>query len=446
MRICRGVDPGQRSCARAAGSRTGQRVRRSGRGIHDRPQLMVVPSIGVVIHNDHCRAAPGRQRLQQIDRVHHEGLFVQRIGVSRMRVLIGRRLQKAHGRKISARGSRVEILDVILVVGRTSPTDFRQRSRPGVVGIGHARPISEQRVMRNVIRCRARQSAGTARAARRPVGIHDRQVEAAHEAAPAHARRVEQVADRLAAHLDLVARRVRANVPNRIGIANHGQRTVRSAAHFVPGSVQRGDCAVGLACDRVQHAHRRRTEGGAVRVIAQREILRVVPHGRRGVPVKVAHDQPGGLRHSRTARRRSGRSRVFRIQILRTTIGCLLLGLVVVVHVVGHSLRTIQTEGIGRARSVSRIQVGVVGQQRRAQTVHCRRVRRWNKPGLARGIRCVRVSSKIVVERNVLVENHHQMLNWRRRCRRRILGWLARRLIGGKRGYDSRSQSRGQCQ
>src|SRR5258708_2736414 len=131
MRVRR-VEAWKRGGCRAASTGSGQPILWASRSIYDRPHLMVVPSVRVVIHDHHCGAAPGGQRFQEVDCIRQEGLLVQRVRVARVPVLIGWRLDEAHGWQITSSGGSEEIVGVVLVVGWTSIPDFSDGSWTGV--------------------------------------------------------------------------------------------------------------------------------------------------------------------------------------------------------------------------------------------------------------------------------------------------------------------------
>src|SRR5215469_4414043 len=87
MRV-RGIDAGESGSRIAAHSNAREEVCWSGRRIYDRPHLMVVPAIGIVIHDDYRGAAPSGLLLQEVDECHQERLLIQGIRVSRMTILI----------------------------------------------------------------------------------------------------------------------------------------------------------------------------------------------------------------------------------------------------------------------------------------------------------------------------------------------------------------------
>ncbi len=120
-----GIDSRQGGAAVAAGSGAGERISRAGRLIHNRPHLMVIPAVGVVI-DDHDRSViPIRRLLQEVDHVHDKRLLVERIGISGVPVLISLRFQEADRWEVTVLHRRKEVIDVVLVIGRTVMSDLR---------------------------------------------------------------------------------------------------------------------------------------------------------------------------------------------------------------------------------------------------------------------------------------------------------------------------------
>ena len=58
-------------------------------------------------------------------------LLVDRVGVTSMRVLIAGSLQEAHCRLIASLNGGVEILNIVVVVGRAGISDFGNAKRAG---------------------------------------------------------------------------------------------------------------------------------------------------------------------------------------------------------------------------------------------------------------------------------------------------------------------------
>src|SRR5579862_1021356 len=105
--IRRRIEARQRRLTRTARTGAGKKISRTGRLVHDRSHLVVVPSVGVIVQDHDRRALPGRQPLQQVNRLNQEGLLVQWIGVAGVTVLIARCFEEAYGRQISAHRRRV---------------------------------------------------------------------------------------------------------------------------------------------------------------------------------------------------------------------------------------------------------------------------------------------------------------------------------------------------
>src|SRR5580704_516418 len=189
---------------------------------------MVVPTVGVIVVDYHRRAVPIRLALQEINYIDDELLLVQWIGVTRMAILVSRRLQETHRGKVPGLNSRVEIQNVILVIRAIRLTDSGNRSRTHVCRVCSGRIILERLVVRNVI---VFERPGDRRsrlpvAARGSIWIHDAEVETAFEEAPGHARRIQQAADVLAAHLKGLAACGGADISARIRVADVGHPSV----------------------------------------------------------------------------------------------------------------------------------------------------------------------------------------------------------------------------
>ena len=59
---------------------------------------MIIPTVRIVISDDHCCFPPLGPHLQGIDDPDEEVLFIERIGISGMTILEGRCLQEADRR------------------------------------------------------------------------------------------------------------------------------------------------------------------------------------------------------------------------------------------------------------------------------------------------------------------------------------------------------------
>ena len=82
-------------------------------GWHD----VIIPTIGVIVSYNHCGFLPLVGLLQAVDGLYNEGLLIQRIGVSRVSILISGGLQEAHRRKIAGVHCRPEVFQIVLVIG-----------------------------------------------------------------------------------------------------------------------------------------------------------------------------------------------------------------------------------------------------------------------------------------------------------------------------------------
>src|SRR5215469_14454190 len=129
----RGIYARQCERSRAAGTRSGESIVGTGGLIHDRPHLMVVPTIRVIVENDDRSAAPCGLLLQKVDQIHDEGLFIQRIRVSGVAVLESLRLQKTHSREIARLNSGEEIVEIVLVIRGTLVPDLPHRIGTSVI-------------------------------------------------------------------------------------------------------------------------------------------------------------------------------------------------------------------------------------------------------------------------------------------------------------------------
>ena len=118
--------------------------------IHDRPDHVIVPTVGIVPRDDDRGFIPFRQRLQKIHRVDDERLLIQGRRIARVTVLRAVGLQVAYRRQISRQGRLLEI-----DLGRTGDWPdrcgrFRKTGWRGVMNVGGAGVIFERIVVRAV--------------------------------------------------------------------------------------------------------------------------------------------------------------------------------------------------------------------------------------------------------------------------------------------------------
>ena len=91
-----------------------------------------------------------------------------------------------------------------------------------------------------------------------------------------------------------------------------------------------------------------------------------------------------------------------------------LLGGVAMVLIGRGRLRASEAERIDRAVAVDRVGgIGVLAEQSAGQTVHRRRERPRVERRFAIGIGGKGIGAEVVIEGNVLLEDHHQVLDWR---------------------------------
>ena len=139
-----GVKAGERSRRRATSARSSESVGWSGGGVKDWSHLVVVPSVGVVIHDQHSCTLPTPLLFEEVDGVDDEGLLIQGIGIPRVAVLIRRSLEEAHCREVSSGDRSEEVLDVVLVVGWSVIADFRDGSRTRMLRIAGRSAVTEK--------------------------------------------------------------------------------------------------------------------------------------------------------------------------------------------------------------------------------------------------------------------------------------------------------------
>ncbi len=130
--------------------------------------------------------------------------------------------------------------------------------------------------------------------------INARRRKSALEPSPRNPLRVQQIANVLTRHRDLIHRlklriRKHAVIQQWPWIANHRsrRRSVRDISRCTRRLAirprRRERPRKRIASNEIQSARRRRPERRSPRVVAHRKVLRVVPHRRHGISVVVAH-------------------------------------------------------------------------------------------------------------------------------------------------------------
>ncbi len=289
--------------------------------------------------------------------------------------------------------------------------------------------------MRNVIDFR-RVGVGRhsrTRAARRTVWIVRRQIEAAHEAAPGDVSDIQKIADVLAGKQRCVGG-AGADVVGGIHVVDQRITALR-VRHVVAGvavCIEDDLHAVGLAGDDFQRTRRGRAVTIGAGVVAHREVLGVVPERRNGIAVVIAHDRAGRAERAGAAGRAF--TCVKREQVSRAVVFGLLLRRIGVALVSRGHLGDVQTERIGGARAVLRIQKVRVGGQKTGMLDridlglrNCLGVEGW----LADRIGGMRLGAEVVVERNVLTVDDDHMFDGRG-CRIGVHHWFGERLRAGR--------------
>src|SRR5262245_30415577 len=127
MRVDAGIGTGQGRAAVAAGAGTSKRIRGTGGLVHDRTELVVVPTVRIVVSNHHRRAVPLSRFHERIDDLNDKRLLVNWIGVSGMAILIRRSFYETDGRQVSALHHGEEIDGVVVMVRRSVMANFRER-------------------------------------------------------------------------------------------------------------------------------------------------------------------------------------------------------------------------------------------------------------------------------------------------------------------------------
>ncbi len=374
-------------------------------GRHD----VVVPAVGVVVGEDDGHVLPLRQLLQAVEGLDQEALLAEGIGITGVAVLIRRRLEVADLRQVPGLRGQPEVAQVVLMIGLVVMPDHRHGGRRQVVRVGRGLVILEGLVVRDVVRPGpAVEAARVAVCAGGPaVGRAMGRVEAALEPAPSHALAAEQLSYVGPRHAD--GGRGGAVVELGVGVLDHG------AGHRQPLSRIRQVGRLGAlrpAGDEVERAGRRRAEDGVEVVVAHRVMLGVVPERRDRVAVEIVHHDLG------VALRPGGAHRLDEAVHEPAVIGLLLLA-VAVIHVAGGGLGAGQPLGSGG--------IGIGGEQRPFEPVDGRRAGQGVESGLAGRVQRVRIGAEVVIEGDVLLEDHDEVLHRRGRSGERGAGGKKKR-------------------
>src|SRR6266478_375402 len=226
--------------------------------------------------------------------------------------------------------------------------------------------------------------------------------EPTHKRTPSDSGFVKQIAHILARHRDLRALWIGASIATRVGVANHGPgRCPTCNIAFSGESI--GDCSLKcVACNQIEKTWCRGAKGGSKGIITHREMLSVVPKCRDGVAIVIAHGAEGTDIPVVAAQLREA--------VHQAAVEGKLLVSVVVVLVTGISILAIDAERIGS--------VGIASEQAGGfQIVNAGcaflDVLEVNRAVVVR--LSVRISAEVMVERNVFLEDHDYVFDWRLR-------------------------------
>jgi len=195
------------------------------------------------------------------------------------------------------------------------------------------------------------------RADRSAIGVARSGGKAALKPAPGDALTIEKIADIEPRHRNRITGGSDAIVEGGQDVADHGpvHKGRRSCAGVVDDS-----CAVGLTGDEIQVAESGWPERSAEEVVAEGEVLGIIPDGGDGVAVVITHDEPFALPEI-VAVGLGGAVQVHELVHQSVIHGFLLVG-VAMALVADDGLRARQPERLHR--------VGIVRQQGTAQSVH----------------------------------------------------------------------------
>lgn len=411
---------------------------------------MVVPTVGIIPNDDNRRVVPIARLLDGIDCFCEEGLFSERIRILGMAVLIDRRLHVTDRGQGVVGQRRVEIRDIVLVVGLVGLANHFHRARPQMVRVARARifhersnagavVVLEHMYVRTGVNARVLHAISDAvdlRLMGDMLGATNRRrihitvcielrgcggQEATLKIAPGHVLFVQKIADILPGHFKRPALAAIVEIAGEIGVGQ-GYRLihridVEAAGVRVGGIVGIvNDDSMRVPRDNIGVARYSGAIGSGKRIVAHGVVLGIVPQCLDGVAVVIIHD-------GRAVRGAAGALAAGRLReaIHRPTVVRLLLGFVVMSHIAGVGVGGAKPRRIGSASEQAPIRV--VLQQGRRQHIGCRRAwarhefrRRHASPALLAGnIRRVWISPEEIVESSVLGNDDHNVLD---RCAR----------------------------
>src|SRR5262245_14723018 len=106
-----------------------QKVERCVRLIDDGRHHVVVPAVRVVKGDDHRHVAPLRELLELVQDVNQEDLLVERVGVTRVSILIGWCLEKGDRWEMAGASGPPEPGEIVEVIRLIGLADHSQRCR-----------------------------------------------------------------------------------------------------------------------------------------------------------------------------------------------------------------------------------------------------------------------------------------------------------------------------
>ena len=150
-----------------------------------------------------------------------------------------------------------------------------------------------------------------------------------------------------------------------------------------------------LTCDEIERSWSGGTECRAEGVITHREIFRIGPECRDSVAIIVVH-------HNAFVRATTASAELNEL-VHQAMVEGLLFIRIRVILIPRHRLRAVESIRIGR--------IGVTCEQGLAQAIDRRRTGSSSEMGFSCRVLCIRLRSKIMVERDILLENDDEVLN-----------------------------------